>query len=301
MRFDARVVVGVDGSTGAMVALDWAAREAVIHSVPLCVVHCPDSRHGSWPGPQHDTARTAAEILQVAVERATGKHPRLSIHGELVAELPRIGLVRIASDARILVVGASGRARSNGLLGSTALSVAEHANCPVAVIRPEKPQYGALCDHIVVGVDGSPASQAALEFAFAEANARQAPLAVVHVPTYDALEREFATSAYDIFTEKPSHALISAMVHTVAPRHPTVVVVERVMGRSPCKDLARISVGAKMLVVGERGRGGFAGMLLGSVSHAMMRRASCPVVVVPPVSGDRELISRRAAARFVGC
>jgi nucleotide-binding universal stress UspA family protein len=179
------------------------------------------------------------------------------------------------------------------------LTVAEHAPCPVAVIRPATLVYGPLSGYIVVGVDGSPASRAALEFGFMEANTRHVPLAVVHVPTYDALEREFAASAYDIFTENPSRALISAMLQALAPRYPTVSVIERVTGRSPSKDLSRISVGAELLVVGARGRGGFAGMLLGSVSHAMMRHAPCPVVVVPPVESDQQTIGRRVAAGHV--
>ena len=126
---------------------------------------------------------------------------------------------------------------------------------------------------------------------------RRVPLAVLHVPTYDPLERELAISVYDIFTEKPSRALISAMVQPIVPRYPTVTVVERVIGGSPGKDLARVSAGAELLVVGARGRGGFAGMLLGSVSHSMMRHAPCPVVVVPPVGMQRETINRLLAAR----
>lgn len=298
MRYDAGVVVGTDGSDGAAAALEWAARAAELRNVPLCIVHCPDyQRHlPGRPDPGRDGVRSAVELLHAAVERVTDMHPALTVYDELVPEHPPLGLVRFASNARLLVVGASGRARLDGLLGSTALAVTEHAPCPVAVVRPRRSQAGPFCDHVVVGVDGSPASNAALEFGFAEATMRREPLAVVHVPTYDALEREYAKSAYDIFTEKPSRAMISEMVQSVAPRYPGVMVVERVIGGSPGKDLARVSAGAEVLVVGARGRGGFTGMLLGSVSHSMMRRAPCPVVVVPPVGSDRQRPGRGVAA-----
>ncbi len=132
---------------------------------------------------------------------------------------------------------------------------------------------------IVVGVDGSPGSRRALEWAVDEAHRRDAVLQVVHAWTYPPTEfavvpEEFAVAAAEIATEA---------VEEAAEIDPSVVIKSEVRQQPPVAALVELSKGADLLVVGSRGRGGFSGLLLGSVSQQCLYHARCPVVVVRPL------------------
>lgn len=187
--------------------------------------------------------------------------------GVIVRVLPRREPDRLlaeAGDAAMIVVGSTGfMAMSRLATGSTAMEVAIRADVPVVVVRPGLPDAapGPSAGRVVVGVDGTPLSEAAIRFAFAEAHDRECGITVLH-----AVDREDDRAAGE------------TVLAGFADRSPDVRTVVRVGLTS--RVLIDESAGAELLVVGSRGRAGLSGMLLGSVSQAVVHRAHCPVAVV---------------------
>jgi nucleotide-binding universal stress UspA family protein len=175
------------------------------------------------------------------------------------------------------------------LLGSTVTNVIHLATGPVAVVRPSEPANQIAPEsagHVVVGVDGSPVAQQAVRFAFAEAALRGIGLLAIHAwtkPPHPGLPALEATGWLDWSVLK-RHAVdvLTESVAAAQPDFPEVPVTERVVNEQPGAVLVTASAGARLLVVGSRGRGGLAGLVLGSVSHGVLHRAHCPVVVIRP-------------------
>ena len=190
--------------------------------------------------------------------------------------------MKLASDAELLVVGSRGRGGFSALLlGSVSQQCAAHAPCPVVVVpentEPTTPR------RIVVGVDGSAGSLLALRWALDEAVRRRIDLRPVlawEFPGYPYYwddtpgPAELARQGRDLLDRTVTEAL--------AGSQPPVPVVPEVLQGIPAEALAKSAVGAELLVVGSRGRGGFAGLLMGSVSQACAHRTPCPLVIVPP-------------------
>ncbi|MEV0400981.1 universal stress protein [Actinoallomurus sp. NPDC050550] len=185
----------------------------------------------------------------------------------VVRVLPRRDPDRLlaeTADAALIVVGSTGfLAMSDLAAGSTAMEVAVRADVPVVVVRPGLPgtASGPSAGRVVVGVDGTGLSEAAIGFAAAEADDRGCGLTLVH-----AMERE------------EHRGVAEAMLARVAAARRDVRTVARVGMASVV--LIEESAGAELLAVGSRGRAGLSGMLLGSVSQAVVHRAYCPVAVV---------------------
>ncbi|QSB16887.1 universal stress protein [Natronosporangium hydrolyticum] len=290
------VVVGVDGSPASHTAVELAAREAHLHHSPLRVVHAFE-----WPllgvylGPSPElpadeagAAGLRADANRVLAEALAHAH---SVSGTLGGGTPQIEgevvtgevspvLLREAAGAALLVVGDRGLGGFGGLLlGSVAIQVAAHAPAPVLVARGQLRRQGP----VVVGVDGSAVSQAAVGFAFAEAAARDAELLAVaawtgRVSTEQAEQLPLIYDADDI-----EAAQVTALHQALAPARdqwPQVPVRELVRRGRPARVLLAAAEPAQLVVVGARGRGGFTGLLLGSVSQAMLHHAGCPVAVV---------------------
>ena len=138
---------------------------------------------------------------------------------------------------------------------------------------------------IVVGVDGSEASRAALRWAYDEAAHHNAALTAISTwnpptlpmsPPYGSLPPE----GYETEPERAARELLERLTADLEPREPAVDVRISISKGNPAKVLIDMSQGADLLVVGSRGHGGFAGMLLGSVSHHVVAHAACPVVVL---------------------
>jgi nucleotide-binding universal stress UspA family protein len=165
------------------------------------------------------------------------------------------------------------------LIGSIALAAAARAHCPVAVVggsaaaRPEAP--------VVVGVDGSAESDAALGYAFEEANARGVPLVAVHAWSDVVLDPRLMLLLDWVTVEKSAHAFLADRLAGWTGKFPDVDVRTSVVRDRPASALVERSTNAQLLVVGSRGRGGVAGLLLGSVSRAVLPHAHSPVVLVP--------------------
>ncbi|MBL6279915.1 universal stress protein [Micromonospora fiedleri] len=283
----APVVVGVDGSETALHAVRAAAREAAYRQRPLRVVHAfiwPLMRVplGPAPGAPADAGlrNQAEQFVADAVAEATKVAPEVSVTGAVVHGAAPAVMLAEAADAALLVLGSRGLGGFAGLLlGSVAVQLSARASCPVLVVRGEQRADGP----VMVGVDGSPASDEAIGFAFEEAARRDTELVAVHSWLYPAPAGpgDILPLVYDLdaFREQEEQVLADAVARW-SPRYPQVPVRQLLVRGSPARALVEQSRDAQLVVVGARGRGALAGLLLGSVSHAVLHHADAPVVVV---------------------
>jgi nucleotide-binding universal stress UspA family protein len=286
------IVVGVDESDGAASALRWAAREAELRGSPLTAVlawsymeqhHVPRGPFDPEYGEDDARAALAAIVLDVL-----GPDASADVDRRVVCDLAAPALLRRARGADLLVVGARGLGGFTELLvGSVSQHCLHHAPCPVAVVRGRLRRDRGGPEHVVVGVDGSASSRAALDWAVDEARVRAGRLTVVraHLPEFfRGLSRDPGL-AWDAEADaEAARATLDAAVDSVDT---SGVAVERLVvadGAAPA--ILAVAEDADLVVVGSRGKGGFTGMLLGSVSAHVAHHATCPVVVLrsPEVS-----------------
>jgi nucleotide-binding universal stress UspA family protein len=292
----AGVVVGVDGSAPGDLAVEWAAAEAASRAAPLTLAHCLDplpALVGAFGAPAlavtPDELTTAAtELLTDAAATADQHEPGISTRIRIIDSPAAQGLLDASRGAELIVLGWRGKSAIGGLLlGSTAVQVVTRSQCPTVVVRPEQLHpTGRFAGHVVVGVDGSAASRAALEFAFEHARRHQLPVAAVHVHPHTESDSYFDERLFEshvVDATQPGRALLDAAVDPWMLAFPDVPLKRGLChGRVPT-GLVRAAAGARLMVVGSRGAGGFRGLLLGSTSLAMVQRAPCPVAVVPEV------------------
>src|SRR5690606_3692092 len=164
------------------------------------------------------------------------------------------------------------------LLGSVAVGLGGHARCPLVVVRAV--QDSEPTAPVVVGVDGSPLSDPALAFAFEAAAVRGVALEAVHAWRELVGDLDMATLLDWDAIETEERALLAERLAGWAEKYPDVPVRRVVTRERPARVLVEQSRGAQLVVVGSRGRGGFTGLVLGSVSHAVLHHAHCPVAVV---------------------
>ncbi|WP_169946399.1 universal stress protein [Microbispora sp. H11081] len=278
------IVVGVDGSQAGLAAAAWAAREAALRRVPLRIANaipawaCSSTQEGRYASVAAWMRDGAAAVLAAAAERAGREAPEVEADTAILAGDPRPALIEAAADADLLVLGNHGLGGFRGLLlGSVAYGVAGHAPCDVVVVRegPAAPR-----PEIVVGFDGSAASEKVLDFAFAEAALRGSGLRVVHA--YSPLDAGggFAPIPDDFDDEKIEARMVKEALSGRRALYPDVKVVEEVVQSHPVDALRHASADAELLVIGSHGKGGFSGLLLGSVCQAMLQHARCPMAVV---------------------
>ncbi len=280
-----KVVVGIDTSTPSLAALRWAAGQARRHDAELQVLF---AYHWRMPGAHFVTSaeleKAADELATLIVDEAVAEArelaPGLAAYGAAVLGSPARVLLNAAADATLLVVGHRGRGGFTSLLaGSVGVAVATHAPCPVAVVRG---RADTATGGVVVGVDGSPSADHAIGLAFAEAAARGCGLVAVTaytepVPPWTA---DLPPIGYDPAAVRAS--LHEELVRHVAgwrDRYPGVPVAYTVEAGSTASVLTDQSRQAQLVVVGTRGRGGFAGLLLGSVGQQLLHHADCPVLI----------------------
>lgn len=284
------IVVGVDGSAASHAAARWAAHEATLRNLPLSLVHVvPEIAGGAAQfvsaaaraqlRHQQDTAARKILVDAIATVSESCAAPGPDVSGEVIHGHPAPTLVDLSKEARMVVVGPRGLgAFGRALLGSVTTALVQHAHCPVAVIHdgaPTSAQPNAL--PVIVGIDGSPASESATAIAFDEASWRGVELIALHAwgdvspfPVPDDLWPELRTSAAEILAER---------LAGFQERYPDVTVQRLLVADRPARRLLDQSESAQLVVVGSHGRGGFAGMLLGSVSTAVVHAARTPVIV----------------------
>jgi nucleotide-binding universal stress UspA family protein len=275
-----RIVIGVDGSEHAAVALRWAVEEGELHTADVEAVlawslldqHHPDRAERFDPDYGDDVARAT---LAAWVAEALG--PDATVALRTVNDLPAPAILAAGDVADLIVLGARGTGGFAGLLlGSTSERVAQVANGPVAVVRAPAPVRGG---RVVVGVDGSARARGALRWAAGEARARDAELEVVHTWRLPALTLAAGHAVLDVNAlEDAGRAVLERA--TADPALDGVHVTPHLTSDSPTRALLRRSEGAGLLVVGTRGLGRVAGAILGSVSRQTLHHAGCPVVVV---------------------
>ncbi|MGH3390849.1 MAG: universal stress protein [Actinomadura sp.] len=286
------IVVGADGSEHSLRAVEWAAEEAARRAAPLRIVYAiapwlfDDRVDERVAAVRHWLRDSGQEVIDRAVERARARVPDVAVSAELVPGGPARALIAAAREAAMVVIGGHGAGGLTGvLLGSVALQVASHAPCAAVVVRSLEPEVHR---EVVVGVDGSPTCTGAIGFAFEEAALRMARLRAVLAWTHPASAGpgDMQPLVYDVeVVGGDEERLLVECLAGWREKFPDVEVVHDVIQARPTRALAGASAGADLLVVGTRGRGGFAGLVLGSVSHAMLHRAHCPVAVVPPCDG----------------
>ena len=277
------VVVGYNGKEHSQTALTWAAEEAVRRDAPLLVLYAAnytgmtlepgDGLHHRDPG----ALEAAEEVTARGVAQALSAHPGLWVVGATEVASPSRALTLASVDAALVVLGSRGYGRVLGaLLGSVAFNVAARAACPVIVVKDEAAHRRAGPMHrVLVGTDGSAAAERAVDFAVDRAVAAAAQLLVVTCTgghqVEDVDEHELLVSA---------HRIAEAAATRVRAAHPGLAVTTRVEDCAAEVTLVELSVASGLVVVGTRGRGTYEGMLLGSVSHALIHGAGCAVAVV---------------------
>ena len=289
------IVVGIDGSDSSMAALAWAAKEADRRELPLHVVHAwsiplpPVSMGPAIMHPGDDQLREAAQaVLDQAVASAHSSAPTVEIVAELSAGPPASILLKKSEDAAMLIVGRSGLdSFSEFFLGSISMQVVTHADCPVAVVgeAPAEIESGPDAGRVVVGIDGSELSDDAARVAVEAASIRGVGLTLLHVWNAPAYDVSGVVTSSTLLLEEAQQDELRAMAETVdglQEKFPDVRVATRLTQGKPSKVLADASRGAELVVVGSRGHGGFAKLLLGSTSHTLLHRTQCPVIVVRP-------------------
>jgi len=281
------VVFGVDGPDDGGSALQWAVREAAAHRVPLRLVHT--FRRATHVGrgtvfvdlPKRDEEhyRTLAEaILTEASDRVAEIDPTVELSTIAVDAEPVPALLDESIGALVVVVG--GRhltALGSGLLGSVSAAVAARASCPAVVVHDGAPRDATL--PVVVGVDGTDASEALLDFGFGHASLHGAALHAVLCWRPDRLASIEPRSEHP--TDERAKAWLAEALAGWQEKFPDVVVSSVVLDSHPTAGLVTASADAQLLVVGTHGRHALAGTLLGSVSQGVLHHATCPVVVVP--------------------
>ncbi|MDT7699171.1 MAG: hypothetical protein QOJ30_1496 [Pseudonocardiales bacterium] len=283
------VVAGIDGSEQGMDAARWAAAEAARRGAPLRLVrayHWPPSAGNEGTDLLRDLARRQ---LWAAASAARTVAPGVTVQRRHVDGDAIDVLAAESADARMVVVGTRGLGGFTELLvGSVAGGLAVRAVSPVIGVRGARGEVEQLATPdrvrpVVVGVDGSPASEAALAFAVQTADAWGAPLVAVHSWTdADADHPELSLRDLLDAAETEEKEVLAERLAGWSGKYPDIRIRREVVRGSAARALRERSENARLVVVGSRGRGWATRMLLGSVGRALLHHAHCPVAIVRP-------------------
>ncbi|MER5958556.1 universal stress protein [Streptomyces sp. NPDC056121] len=276
------ILVGIDPARDCHMQLAWAADDAHRRRRPLrLLVAVPAPHHV-----QHVDASTRMKAQLREGERALAaaaswvreRHDDVEVATDVLDGHPAHVLIRQSGRARMIVLGSRHLSRTEEFLsaGSLVVPVSAQARCPVAVVGDAE-HVTQETPYLVVGVDGSESSGAALALAFEEASLRGATLRALWVwqpPVLFSLKDEPTL----VQTQR---SLLSETVAGWAEKYPDVALTHEVPVGHPVEELARAAEHALAVVVGRRGNGGYMGMRLGSVVHGLLHRAHCPVITVP--------------------
>lgn len=282
-----RLIVGVDGSKNSEAAARWAAEIAIRLHSPLHVVSAV--REPSfylteaavvvpvevW-NRQRDTAEKIVAELSTSL---TAIHPDLVVTTE-VGNASAVALLReLSRTARLVVVGRSGSGAVGSLiLGSTAKALAHDALCPVVVWKHADSSFAGP---IVVGVDGSAASESAVGRAFELASLLGVPLVAVH--SWNPASKAGGVTLPGLVDwaalERGEAAVLSESVAGWGEKYPDVQVERESIQGNAAHTLVELSVNSQLVIVGSHGRGAIATLVLGSTGANLIHHAHCPVMI----------------------
>ncbi|WP_458685738.1 universal stress protein [Nocardia tengchongensis] len=291
---DLGIVVGTDGSEISYQAVAWAAVEAHMRGCPLRIVasYANPIVPGAvelGPDDMRDLRAQGQQVLADAARIALHTVPGESLHvsTELIFDMITTALIDRSRRAQLLVVGNRGQgAIRRAVLGSVSTVVARQAHCPVAVVHGvAETDPESVSKPVVVGVDGSPNSAPAIEFAFGEASRRKVDLIAVHAWN-DATGFDLPVVGWESI-RKTEDVLLGSALAGYEARYPEVTVHRVVSWDTPVRALLEHAEHAQLVVVGSHGRSGFTGILLGSVSTALLHLVRCPVLVVRQAAQTR--------------
>ncbi|OBB86471.1 universal stress protein UspA [Mycobacterium colombiense] len=285
------IVLAVDGSPASTVAAGWAAREAAMRHIPLTVVHAVSTPTATFPPVPYpeslvtsleDEGKKAIMHATKVAEDAMQPDRTVPIGRKLVYAAPAPALLKMSDKAEMIVMGSAGRGLlARGLLGSVSSTVVRHANCPVAVVRDEElPDLRNA--PVLLGTDGSPASELATEIAFDEASRRGVDLVAIHAWSDAAVVEVFEIDWPAV--EGEAERSLAESLAGWQERYPDVTVHRLIAQDRAARHLIDKSETAQLVVVGSHGRGSLSRMLLGSVSNAVLHSVRVPIIVARPPS-----------------
>jgi nucleotide-binding universal stress UspA family protein len=261
------ILVGIDGSDTSIGAAHWAADLAERLNAPMLLVSVVGSTNYYYFGLSYpdftEELRAVADSTLARVQAGINeRHPTLQVAAKAYSGAADIVLIELSATARMTVVGAHGHNTADAMLmGSIALRVANHAHSPVTVWRAHPtPESGA----VLVGVDGTPASMAAVDQAYELASLLDTGLIALHSWLTD---------------EDEGTALLSECLAGKAEQYPDVKVEQIVEDSNPATALLQWSANARLVVVGSHGRGRAMATLLGSTSQNLLHRIAVPLVI----------------------
>jgi nucleotide-binding universal stress UspA family protein len=291
------VLVGVDGSEGSRRALRWAIDEAAARGgvVQVLTVWRRTYDYGAdfyWPVDE-EVEEEATERLAATVRDVAGDQAAVVIDQVVVQGDPGQVLCARSAEVDLLVVGSRGHGGFAGLLlGSVSAKCAHHSRSPLVIVPTSRRAAPAPAmtstGRVMVGVDGSEGSRRALAWAVEEAAARGVALDAVTV--WRGVEDEdmsFELEALPSIRQRElamaenAAARLERVVTEASSADPAVLIDKVVLEGDPAETLCQRATGADLLVVGSRGYGAFAGLLLGSVSAKCAHHSPCPVAIVP--------------------
>ncbi len=272
----ARIVVGVSGTERDRAAMQWAADRAASTGAQLEIVHVVDDDWGSQdPGLTAEAVGAAEKQIHDLADRIRADQAGISVHAVALVGSPVYTLCDHADGAELLVVGAvaHGSAVTDGV---RAARMAQYATCSVAIIPSpgEDPAYG-----IVVGVDGSPLSLAAVRFAAQEADRLGEPLTAVRAwqpPWFWGA----ASGRWPLTPSASEELVLAETLAGIAEDYPDLTVERSMPVARPADALIAAAAGARMLVVGSHGRGAVGRAWFGSVSEELTLTLPCAVAVI---------------------
>jgi nucleotide-binding universal stress UspA family protein len=282
------MLVCIDGSAASDAAVAWATREAVMRHLPITLMHGVPPLVVGWPvgqlyadmpGWQEENGRHVVDQARKTLSANLGDSNPPEIHTEMVYSSVVPALIDASKDAWMVVAGSQGLgAVGRLLLGSVTTKLLQHAHCPVAVIHADEDVSADSNAPVLVGIDGSPASESAIALAFDEASHRRVELVVLHawsdVGVFPMLGMDWRDS------ETKGQEILAERLAGWQEQYPDVSVKRLIFCDKPSRWLVQESERAQLVVLGSHGRGGFAGMLLGSVSSHVAHLATVPVIVV---------------------
>ena len=281
------ILVCVDGSAASDAAVAWAAREAGLRHTPVTLMHAVapivvgfpvGQLYDEMPDWQKEAGQQVIDQAQKTLSASLGDSESPEIRTEMVYSNVAPALIAASEDAFMVVVGGEGLgALGRLLLGSVTTALLHHAHCPVAVIHCDDTAADSHAP-VLLGVDGSPASEVATALAFDEASRRGVELVALHawsdVGVFPMLGMDWRDS------EAKGQEILAERLAGWREQYPDVHVKRVLCCDQPSRWLLKESAHAQLVVVGSHGRGGFAGMLLGSVSSHVAQSAMVPVIVV---------------------